>query len=133
MGTSDKKTLNTDELKAIISKSMGTDNIEFVGRNKPSKNIYRGKIVITKLWGIYHKEYNPIRIIDEEGIIKLQLNDGRVLAANVASLDSNINKAMDELTIYGDAGAILPDIFIVCSGKIIDLTGLINKEQIISR
>jgi len=39
---------------------------------------------------------------------------------------------MENLTIYGDAGALLPDLFILIGRRIIDMTGLAEKEQILA-
>jgi len=39
---------------------------------------------------------------------------------------------VDDMTVYGDAGALHPDVFVLVSGRIVDLSGLTSKDQILS-
>jgi N-methylhydantoinase A len=37
-----------------------------------------------------------------------------------------------ELRTYGDGGEIMPDVYVVVSGKIVDMSGLLEVSQILS-
>lgn len=43
---------------------------------------------------------------------------------------NKIKEIIETLTSFGDAGALVPSIFLLISGKIVDLSGLINEAQI---
>jgi len=86
----------------------------------------------TFLFGFIKENLNSIRVIDKEGTIRLQLNNALTRTVKVSEIKSVIIKMISDLTTFGDAGALVPDIFILVSSKILDFTGLINESQIIS-
>jgi hypothetical protein len=69
-------------------------------------------------------------VIDREGVIRLQLNNAEAIQSEAASVLSILNRLIEEKTVYGDAGALIPDVFLLISAKIIDLTGLPDASQI---
>ena len=83
-----------------------------------------------KLFGLIHNKRRKVRVINKEGVIKLQHNDCHVIQTSVAETKRTLQKNLKDLTVYGDAGPILPDLFVVISGKIVDLTGLVEQSQI---
>lgn len=125
--------LSENEIKEIASKSFKTDkdkvtitdktNFYYVVSFKRSKSI---------LFGLIKENLNSIRVIDKEGTIKLQLNNATSKTVKVKEVKSVITKMISDMTTFGDAGALVPDIFILVSSKILDFTGLINENQIIS-
>ena len=84
------------------------------------------------LFGLLKEETQKLRVIDKEGTIKLQLNNVLCESVTVQSVQSKIKEMIGTLTTFGDAGALIPDIFLLISSKIVDLTGLINETQIMA-
>ncbi|MFA4838602.1 MAG: hydantoinase/oxoprolinase family protein [Candidatus Neomarinimicrobiota bacterium] len=84
----------------------------------------------SRLFGIVKETVQKARVVNREGVIKLQVNDCLVVQTEASQVKSRIGDVVTELTTYGDAGALLPDIFVLISAKIIDLTGLVQIEQI---
>jgi len=84
------------------------------------------------LFGLIKEKKNNIRVIDKEGTIRLQITNAIVENSSVKNIKHKIEALIEQTTTFGDAGALVPDIYVIVSGKIIDLTGLINNSQIIS-
>ncbi len=85
-----------------------------------------------KFFNLIKEDVRKLRLIDIEGTIKLQLNDAIVEQINSAMVKQKISQIISSMTTYGDAGALIPDLFLVIGRKIIDMCGLILESQILS-
>ncbi|HIX34426.1 MAG TPA: hydantoinase/oxoprolinase family protein [Candidatus Gemmiger avium] len=85
-----------------------------------------------KLFGLVKKSSNQLRLIDEEGVIRLQKNSAWVRQTTVAQWEKDLAWILEELTEYNDGGTNLPNVYVVLGKRIIDLSGLQSPEQIAS-
>jgi hypothetical protein len=85
-----------------------------------------------RFFGLFQKERQQYRIVDKEGIIRLQIGDGDYAVAEKSNLTSGLRHLIERNTDYGDAGRAVPDVFVAFRGRIVDLSGLVNIDQIIS-
>lgn len=85
-----------------------------------------------KLFGLVKKSSNQLRLIDEEGVIRLQKNNAWVRQTTVAQWEKDLAWILEELTEYNDGGTNLPNVYVVLGKRIIDLSGLQSPEQITS-
>lgn len=85
-----------------------------------------------KLFGILKKKTHPLRLIDEEGVIRLQKNNAWVRQSSVENWEKDVAWMLEELTEYNDGGTNLPNLYIVLGKRIIDLSGMTSNEQIYS-
>jgi N-methylhydantoinase A/oxoprolinase/acetone carboxylase beta subunit len=123
----------TSEFKAIAARSMRVD----LGRINDAidlgwMQIFQAEQERKRLFGLFTTIRTPVRVLDREGIIRLQLADARIDRVAAGELESKLRKVIEQLTTYGDAGALLPEVFLITSGKIIDLTGLVQASQMLS-
>jgi N-methylhydantoinase A/oxoprolinase/acetone carboxylase beta subunit len=127
------KALTESEIKRIASVSMRTteDRAFISGRTSFFYSI-TFKQVKKILFGLIKDETQKLRVIDREGTIKLQLNDALCESVAANSVKSKIKEMIGTLTTFGDAGALVPDVFLLISSKIVDFTGLINESQIMA-
>ncbi len=140
MGSSEMRTrelgikeLSENELLKICAASFKTEisNLNIIGKTSRMLTIML-KENISHLFGIFKSEVNKVRVIDIEGTIKLQLNDGYAEAAKAGDAKNKISSLITKLTTFGDAGALVPDVFLLIGAKIIDMSGLIQESQILS-
>jgi len=127
------KELDEEELIKICAKSMRVEAMQckIIGRTNTmlavSTNSY-----MKRFFGLIKDRSTRVRIIDREGTIRLQSNDAVCYEITASEYKKVISEIIQKYTAYGDAGALIPDIFIIYGGKILDTTGLISENQILS-
>lgn len=84
------------------------------------------------LFGLLHKQCRPVRVIDVEGVLRLQLHHGHVFTTTARGAEGVLQEQLREATSYGDAGMLLPGVFLLISAKVVDLGGLVTASQILN-
>lgn len=84
-----------------------------------------------KLFGLVRKTTHPLRLIDEEGVIRLQKNNAWVRPSTVGTWEQDLQWLLDELTEYNDGGTNLPNVYVVLGKRIVDLSGLQSGSQMV--
>ncbi len=127
------KELSEEDILQVAAKSMKTEKskIKIAGRTSFLYAAYFNKIN-KYLFGLLKNESKSVRVIDKEGTIKLQLTNALVEETTAEKVKSKIKEMIERLTTFGDAGALVPDIYLLISAKIVDLTGLIQESQIVA-
>ncbi|MGD9559521.1 MAG: hydantoinase/oxoprolinase family protein [Oscillospiraceae bacterium] len=86
----------------------------------------------TKRFGIFKKVQRPLRVVDEEGVIRLQKPAGTVTEIHLDRYHKDLDAAIEGATRYTDGGEEVPDIFIVYGKQIRSFSGLISHSQVTS-
>jgi N-methylhydantoinase A/oxoprolinase/acetone carboxylase beta subunit len=140
MGTSDLRTkdpdvpkLNEEKLLAISAASLRTEpeNVSIAGR---TAFLYAAvsTSVRKRFFGLATERSQQLRVIDKEGTIRLQIKDCIVDSVQQGTVKSKIREMIETLTTFGDAGALVPNIYLLVSASVVDLTGLIKESQIMA-
>lgn len=127
-----KQALSDPELEQKARQSVRGDVLEFdrtavIG----SHVVYRVQTRHRRLGGLISRTFNQFRVLDREGIVRLQLRNGDAFVGTKATLVSSLRAFFEKHTIYGDAGRELPDLFVLFRGRIVDMSGLVNLDQIL--
>ncbi len=93
---------------------------------------YGAKIEETKALGLSRSVRQPLRLLDSEGIVRLQLSHALAQACAASEAAPGLRTLLDTYTSYGDAGPVLPGIFLVARQRICNLSGLLSAEQALS-
>ena len=127
------KDLDISELKKIAAQSM---NLSFEDTkllcSSGNYSVFQGIKKKSKFFGLINTKETPIRLIDNEGVVRLQKNWGKVRLSNGKNFVEDLSDFVNINTIYGDGGEELPYTYIINGYKIVDLSGLGTKEQMIS-
>jgi N-methylhydantoinase A/oxoprolinase/acetone carboxylase beta subunit len=127
-----QKSLDEDSLKKIAADSMSVDIKDvsiLAGAGK--WRVFRGTKIEKKFF-IFTKKHMPVRVIDREGIVRLQKNFGEAAVTKKAGLLDELASLIELNTDFSDAGGKLPQAYVYYGEKQLDLSGLAEKSQIIS-
>ncbi len=91
--------------------------------------VFQGEKDKRVLLGLLKTIWMPVIVVDREGIVRLQLPDARVDYVEASGVSDALATVIDEFTTFGDAGEVIPDVYIAKPGQIVDLTGLIEPGQ----
>ena len=125
--------LDQEKLLEIVAENLDAPKSELkvVAQNGVMYAVQYTKVE-KKLFGLVKKSSNQLRLIDEEGVIRLQKNNAWVRQTTVAQWEKDLAWILEELTEYNDGGTNLPNVYVVLGKRIIDLSGLQSPEQIAS-
>jgi N-methylhydantoinase A len=128
-----QKKLAEEDIHAIAAKSLGvtTECLRTIGC---TGDIYivQGRTMVKKCWGLLKKETKALRVIDNEGVIRLQKNQGESFKLSAGHFNEELTQALGQCITYNDGGKEVPDVYIFCGKKIIDLSGLVDEKQIVA-
>ena len=128
-----QRKLSQDELLDVVAENLDADKklLQIPAQNGSMFAVQYDKVE-KKLFGLVKKTTRPLRLIDEEGVIRLQKNNAWVRQSTVGTWQKDLNWLLEELTEYNDGGTNLPNIYIVLGKRIVDLSGMQSGEQIVS-
>jgi N-methylhydantoinase A len=138
-GSSDMETreaaveLDETGLKKLAAEALKVDQnkIKIFGKT----NLLRlagYETVKSHFFGLMKEKKTPVVVITRDGTIKRRFDSVVWKNTTVTGVKTIISQLIEELRSYGDAGELMPDIYVVVSGKIVDLSGLIQLSQILS-
>jgi N-methylhydantoinase A/oxoprolinase/acetone carboxylase beta subunit len=123
----------SEERKLEAAKSMRAppENIQLVA----STNFFDVFTARTKEKGLLRSllgHVQPIRVVDKEGVIRLSIKNGVVFQSFVKQCLYNLKEHLEKYTLYTEAGPMIPDVYLLCGGRIVDLSGVRDPDQISS-
>ncbi len=79
--------------------------------------------------GLIKRPQLNIKVLDARGTVKLQINDAHCRSTPKNEAKKALGELLEELTAYGDAGGLLPDVYALLGQRIVDLSGVIEVSQ----
>ena len=64
--------------------------------------------------------------------MRLKLADAATARGPLSVLLAQLSALVDDMTTFGDAGGLMPDVFLAVAGRIVDLSGLATRDQVLS-
>jgi N-methylhydantoinase A len=119
------------QVEQMLKSSFRSSSIDKVG-DTGLLRIYLADSIDKKLLGLYKRRRRAYRVVDHEGIIRLQIRDGDLVKTDRQAFRGRLTNFLENHTEYGDAGRSIPEMFLVYRSRITDLSGLQNPEQVLS-
>lgn len=126
------RTLSEEEILDVVAENLNVNSKELIIAAKNDKFLAVLYNRIEKKFGIFKTTKHNCRLIDREGVIRLQKNNAQVFNSLKSNYESTLVKILNDNTEYNDGGAQLPNIYIVTETKIIDVSGLQNDKQVLA-
>lgn len=125
--------VSEDKMKDIVAEALSVEKstiqkIASTGRWNLFKSVQQKKM----FFGLFKKNLNNICMVDREGIVRLKKENANNLIFRKNQLSSVFDEFLDDNTIYSDANATIPKVFLFYKEKMLDLTGMQSKEQLLS-
>lgn len=127
---SEKKT--QEELKQIVAENLKTEASALEVEADNGSLCAITYETVKKSFIIFKKKTKAVRLIDYDGVIRLQKKKSSVAQCEVKNWNQVVRKLIDDNIIFGDGGAEIPNIYVAIGSRIIDLSGMQDKAQIIS-
>lgn len=128
-----QKHLNIEERRKIAGEYLKTDEEGLkLEASTDFYDIWSSIKEEKKYLGLFKHEKKQLIAMDKEGIVRFVKLNASVFETNLSSAIKTLNELLNKYVSYGDAGEKLPSVYILCRNKIIDLSTLARKDQIIS-
>lgn len=127
------KNITIEDCYHSAAKSMQTmpENVKLLGET-PNLQVFGAEISQKTLWGLFKKTQMLVRILDKTGVVRLQRNNALVENTTQAEALEVLERTINDLTDFGDAGRSLPDINLLIGSRIVNLSGLAEVSQAIA-
>ncbi len=82
--------------------------------------------------GFFHKKVQSLAVVDREGVVRLRKRNAHSLRFQKGQCETAFGAFLDQYTTYSDANATIPKVFVFYREKMLDLTGMQTKKQLMS-
>lgn len=122
--------LTPAQLQTISSEALGaseenTKSVTSSGR----WNVYEA-VSKKKILGLFTQKSKSLCVIDREGVVRLKKEKAEYLKFKKCFKNQKFLPFLDDNTVYSDANATIPKVFIFYREKMLDLTGMQSAEQL---
>lgn len=126
--------LDVKQLQQIVAQTIGDGNPEDVSLlfENEMLNVFSVNKKVKQLFGLFKTKRKFVCIVDHQGVIKLNSENPSCYIFSVDKLQDTLKAVVEENAVYDESGQCLPNIFLIINGKIVDLSGLDDVEQIVS-
>ncbi len=95
-------------------------------------SIYEVTRTEKKLFNLIKTMKKTVAVIEGKGTVKLQVPGGMVKTMSKEDALPSIRKILEENRVYGDAGSSAPSLFVVFGRRVLDLSSVVEEDQILS-
>ena len=75
-------------------------------------------------WGVFTRKRQPVRVVDHQGIVKLQREAALVVQTTVSKWPEAFARLWREGTVYVGDATVYPDMFLIVGSRLADLSGM---------
>lgn len=95
-------------------------------------HLFEGSVEHKRFFGLFKKRQHSLSMLDREGVVRLKKQNANWLLCTRSEITSSLADFIDDNTRYSEANAAIPKTFLFWKEKMLDLTGMQTKEQMLS-
>ncbi|MGE0100709.1 MAG: hydantoinase/oxoprolinase family protein [Blastocatellales bacterium] len=123
--------LSTEACLAVAARSMRvSESMVRLEAENGAFRVFSAEEMKRTLFGLLRQRRQMLRVIDQSGVVRLQRGAALVIETTVGEIDPALERAVDALTDFGDAGRAIPDLFLIYGSRIANFTGLAELAQV---
>lgn len=127
------KEVTAEEYRAIAAEALRL-NVNVVNEKMSTGrwHLLEGVEEQKKLFGLFKRKISSICLIDRDGVVRFKHKNANCCKFQKDKLNTTFRSFLDNNTYYSDANATLPHVFVFYREKTLDLSGIQERDQIIS-
>lgn len=128
-----ERKLDVEKIKDIVADNIGVAASDIIVSAK-TDSVYamQYKLEKSKFFNLIKKCTYPTRIVDDEGVIRLQKQNGHVVSCKGKEWQDKLPAMVEYYTDYNDGAKALPNVYVIYGKRIIDLSGLESIGSVVS-
>ncbi|WP_106768657.1 hydantoinase/oxoprolinase family protein [Paenibacillus faecalis] len=128
-----KETMSDREMAVIAAQSVDypLESTKLAARSG-RWSLFESENVKKSFFGLIKKRSNAVSVLDREGVVRFKKANVQFTKLTKAQFQTSLSEFLDDNTIYSDANATIPKVFVFYKEKMLDLTGMQTKEQLLS-
>ncbi len=87
--------------------------------------------VTAKFFGLLKEKNRAVVVVDQHGIVRLNFKRVELAEATAAESSDKLGTFVDTHTYYGDGGPQIPEIHLAVGPRLLDFSGLVNRQQVV--
>ncbi len=125
--------LTPDQQKTIVSEALNSapESVSLLGQTG-RWSLFESTTHKKVLFGLIKRDHTSLAVIDREGVIRLKKEKASRLIYPKGKRAQYFDIFLDDNTIYSDANATIPKVFVFYREKMLDLSGMQTAEQLYS-
>ena len=125
--------LDENQQKKIVAENLDVDeSLVYTVADNGVMKAMSCRLEKKRFSGLFKKVTNALRIIDDEGVIRLKKNNAQVRLAPIGDVEATVLRYLETMTRYDDGGDSIPGIYLVAGRKVLDFTGVLERRQLLS-
>ncbi|MBF2053985.1 MAG: hydantoinase [Candidatus Sericytochromatia bacterium] len=117
--------------QAARSLHVNAETVSCLGRTE-RLSVWGATVTRRRLLGLWQQAQLNLRVLDQKGTVRLQLNDALAECTEIKALRKRLPRLVEQLTAFGDAGGLIPDVYLVLDRRLLDLSGLVEMAQMLA-
>lgn len=128
-----QETMSIEEMRAIAAKSLDQPLESMVMSAQTGRwSLFSSESMKKSFFGLLKKKSTYASVLDREGVVRFKKGNIQFTQITKSQYGGQLGEFLDDNTIYSDANATLPKVFVFYKEKMLDLTGMQTKEQLMS-